>query len=90
MLFTTGYIPCLGTYPGPATPRPLRIKAQQLDTSMNLVARDILGLSKLDWNSSAFCNRLPVTIGVSRKVGAIMAELINFGGTPPQSYKFYM
>ncbi|MGB2828410.1 MAG: hypothetical protein WBC50_09500 [Dehalococcoidales bacterium] len=90
MLFTTGYVPCLGTYPGPATPRPLRISAQQLDTSMNLVSRDILGLSKLDWNSSAFYTRLPVTIGVSRKVGAIMAELINFGGTPPQSYKFYM
>ncbi|MBN2334346.1 hypothetical protein JXL21_02220 [Candidatus Bathyarchaeota archaeon] len=90
MLFSTGYVPCLGTYPGPAVPRPLRITTQQLDTSMNLVARDILGLSKLDWNSSAFYTRLPVTIGVSRKVGAIMAELINFGGTPPQSYKFYM
>lgn len=90
MLFTTGYVPCLGTYPGPATPRPLRLTAQQLDTSMGLVARDVLGLSKLDWNSSAFYSRLPVTIGVSRKVGAIMAELINFGGTPPQSYKYYM
>ena len=90
MLFSTGYVPCLGTYPGPATPRPLRISAQQLDTSMNLVSRDILGLSKLDWNSSAFYTRLPVTIGVSRKVGAIMAELINFGETPPQSYKYYM
>ena len=90
MLFSTGYVPCLGTYPGPATPRPLRINCQNLDTSINLISRDILGLSKLDWNSSSFYTRLPVTIGVSRKVGSIMAELVNFGGTPPQSYKFYM
>ena len=90
MLFTTGYVPCLGTYPGPSTPRPLRITCQHLDTSINLISRDILGLSKLDWNSSAFYSRLPVTIGVSRKVGAIMAELVTFGQEPPQSYKFYM
>lgn len=90
MLFTTGYIPPLGTYPGPSSPRPLHLICQRLDTSIESVCRDILGLTKLDWNSSTFCTRMPVTIGVSRKVGAVMAEMVTAGGKPPSSYRFYM
>ncbi len=90
MLFTTGFISSLGTYPGATVPRPLHIVCQRLDTSMETVCRDILGLTKLDWNSSAFCTRIPVTIGVSRKVGAMMAEMVVVGVTPPTSYRYYM
>jgi hypothetical protein len=49
-----------------------------------------MGLTKLDWNSSTFYSRMPVTIGVSRKVGAVMAEMVSGGKTPPSSYRFYM
>jgi len=90
ILFTTGYIPALGTYPGPSSPRPIHLICQKLDTSVESVCRDILGLTKLDWNSSTFCMRMPVTIGVSRKVGSVMAEMVSAGGSPPTSYKFYM
>jgi hypothetical protein len=51
---------------------------------------DMMGLTKLDWNSSTFYTRMPVTIGVSRKVGAVMAEMVATGGTPPSSYRFFM
>lgn len=90
MLFTTGFISSLGTYPGATVPRPLHIVCQRLDTSIEIVCDDILGLTKLDWNSSAFCTRIPVTIGVSRKVGAVMAEMVAEDATPPTSYRFYM
>ena len=90
MLFTTGFIPALGTYPGPSVPRPLHVSCQRLDTSIETVCRDILGLTKLDWNSSTFCTRLPVTIGVSRKVGSVMAEMMAGTDNPPASYKYYM
>ena len=90
ILFTTGFVPPLGTYPGPSAPRPLHLICQKLDTSIESVCRDILGLTKLDWNSSTFCTRMPVTIGVSRKVGAVMAEMVSVGVAPPSSYRFYM
>ena len=90
MLFTTGFIPALGTYPGSSVPRPLHISCQRLDTSIETVCNDILGLTKLDWNSSTFCMRMPVTIGVSRKVGSVMAEMVAGTDNPPASYKYYM
>lgn len=90
MLFTSGYVPALGTYPGPSAPRPLHVRCPRLDTSIETVCADILGLSKLDWNSSTFYTKLPVTIGVSEKVGDILAEMALLGITPPTSYKYYM
>jgi hypothetical protein len=90
MLFTSGYVPALGTYPGPSAPRPLHLRCQRLDTSIETVSTDILGLSKLDWNSSTFYTKLPVTIGVSEKVGDILAEMALAGITPPTSYRYYM
>jgi hypothetical protein len=90
MLFTSGYVPALGTYPGPAAPRPLHIISQRTDTSMEMICKDILGLSKLDWNSSTFYTKKPVTIAVSEKVGNILAEMTLLKVTPPSNYRFYM
>ena len=90
ILFTSGYVPALATYPGPSVPVPLHLIIQKKDTSIETICRDILCLTKLDWNASAFYTRMPVTIGVSRKVGAVMAEMVNVTKEPPSSYKFYM
>jgi hypothetical protein len=90
ILFTSGYVTALGTYPGPSAPRPLHVRCQRLDTSIEMVCADILGLSKLDWNSSTFYTKLPVTIGVSDKVGDILAEMVLADITPPSSYRYYM
>ena len=89
-LFTSGYVSALGSYPGPSAPRPLHLKCPRIDTSIETISEDILGLSKLDWNSSAFYTKLPVTIAVSKKVGDILAEMVLANITPPKSYKYYM
>ncbi len=90
ILFTTGYVPVLATYPGPTVPRPLLLKCQNIDTSIETICSDIMSLTKLDWNTSTFYTKMPVTIGVARKVGAVMAEMVADGGEPPSSYRFYM
>jgi hypothetical protein len=90
MLFTSGYVPALGSYPGPSAPRPLHLICQRMDSSMETICNDILGLTKLDWNSSAFYTRLPVTLAVSHKVGDILAEMVLANITPPKSYRYYM
>jgi hypothetical protein len=89
-LFTSGFVPALGTYPGPAVPRPLYLDCPRIDTSIELIATDILGLSKLDWNSATFYTRLPVTLSVSEKVGNILAEMVLADIPPPSSYRYYM
>lgn len=89
-VFTTGYIPALDTYPGSTTPNPLEVNPARLDTNPRRVAEDLLSLTKLDWNTTAFARREPVTISVSRKVGHILSEMRAQGTSPPQPYRFYM
>lgn len=90
-LFTTGFIPSLGTYPGGSIPKPIAIQPYRLDTTPFKVSKDILALTKLDWNSADFCTRLPATISVSEKVGNILSEMRNnLIKEPPPAYRYYM
>lgn len=90
VLYTTGFIPSLSTYPGSTVPEPLIINWARKDSTVSLLAKDVLALTKLDWNNSDFCTALPVTISVSRKVGEILAESRAKEVTPPSIYRYYM
>jgi hypothetical protein len=90
-LFTTGFIQSLGTYPGAKVPMPLEIDIARLDTTPAQICRDVMALTKLDWNTADFCRREPVTLSVSRKVGSILAEMRNQAiDNPPEGYRYYM
>lgn len=89
-LYTIGYIPCLDTYPGSFVPDPIEVIIEKSDSDIRTLAKDIMDLSKLDWNSTEFCKRLPATIAVSRKVGYIMGELRGSDIEPPSAYCNYM
>ncbi|MHA1381471.1 MAG: argonaute/piwi family protein [Candidatus Helarchaeota archaeon] len=91
-IFTTGYISAFDTYPGSTVPIPLRIKIEDGETEIKQIATDIMNLTKLDWNTSNFANRLPVTISVSKKVGEIMGELTvtKKDLSLPPAYAYYM
>lgn len=74
-LFTTGFVSVLGTYQGYRVPKPIVIKPDEhTSTPIQEIAKEILAFTKLDWNSSHFCKKIPVTIQVSRSVGGILAE----------------
>ncbi|MBA7550693.1 hypothetical protein ES705_43216 [subsurface metagenome] len=89
-LYTTGYIPCLDTYPGSMIPKPIEVIVEKSDSETKTLARDIINLTKLDWNSTDFCKRMPVTLSISKKVGKIMGELRGRDITPPTAYSNYM
>lgn len=90
-IFTTGFIPTLETYPGAQVPRPILMKPKLMDSPLRTVIEEILALSKLDWNNTNFCDHLPVTITVSRKVAKILAEPRAKSLSHPQiQYKWYM
>jgi hypothetical protein len=88
-LYTDGYIPFLKTYPGPRAPRPLEIIEHYGDSPWNRVLREILALTKMNWNTASFSCTDPITIAFSRRVGEVLAELPE-GVEPRQEYRYYM
>ena len=88
LLFTTGYVPRIRTYPGPGIPRPLLV-THQGDSQLRTVCQDIMGLTKLNWNTTSFSTYLPITLEFSKKVGRVLSELPR--DRPLQHhYRFYM
>ena len=87
-LFTSGYVPWWDEYPGPHIPAPLQIGSCG-PTDIRQRAKEILALTKMNWNSTEGIGRHPITISFARKVGALMTELSD-NQTPNPSYRFYM
>ncbi len=88
LLYTSGYSPRLRTYPGHRIPKPLLI-VHSGDSEVREVCKEIMGLTKLNWNTTAFATYLPITLAFSEKVGAVLSELEE--GKPLQNhYRFYM
>jgi len=86
-LFTTGYMPEWGTYPGPHVPMPLQIRAnEKIDVVQ--AANDVLALTRMNWNTASITGGRPVTLSFSRRVGGIMAEAGE--GELLSSFRYYM
>jgi hypothetical protein len=75
-LYTTGYVPEQSVYNGPGVPTPIVVSPHEeyFSGDYRRICREILTFTKLDWNSSDFCKRLPVTIGIANEVSDILAE----------------
>ena len=90
-LYTKGFVLDLQTYPGSHLPSPFMIQKARGDSSMQTVCKDILALTKLNWNTADFCCGVPITIGFSRNVGEILKEFDDADAYPPSRlYRFYM
>lgn len=87
-LFTMGYVSWWDEYPGPHIPAPLEIGICG-KSDIRERARELLALTKMNWNSSEGLGRYPITISFARKVGMLMTELSE-NQTPNPSYRFYM
>lgn len=88
MLYTTGWIPSLG-YDHGHVPSPLEIADHCGDTARTELLREVLVLTKMNWNSAAFCEAQPITLRFSRQVGEILQEVPSTVVPQPQ-YAYYM
>jgi hypothetical protein len=91
-LWTNGYLPQLDTYIGPETPNPLfitvlRSKLQMPD--INTVLNDIMGLTKINYNSCNFNDGLPVTVRFANMVGDVLT-MGSAKGADRQPFKYYV
>jgi hypothetical protein len=90
-LYTKGYIPELKTYPGVHVPAPFQIIRARGDSSYKEICKEILALTKLNWNTADFCCGLPITIGFARNVGQVLKVFDEKDNEEPEkSYRFYM
>ena len=71
-LFTTGFMPELGTYPGPHVPQPFEVRGVGEDASE--AAQDVLNLTRMHWNTADIRAKWPVSLSFARRVGGILDE----------------
>ncbi len=88
-LFGSGFKPRLGTYDGWETPAPLQIDIQHGDADVVDVARDILGLTKLNYNACNAGDTQPVTVKFSDAVGEILVSNPTVTDRQP-TFRFYI
>lgn len=89
LLYTMGYMPYLRTYPGARVPQPIEILEHHGDGAWDTNLGEILGLTKMNWNSADFAGSMPVTLAFARKVGQVLAEMPP-GTKPREEFRFYM
>lgn len=89
LLYTRGSVPFFETYPGAYVPKPVLLRAQTADTSALSLAREVLSLTKMNWNNTQFDGSLPITIRASRQVGKLLRYL-NPCDPIETRYSFYM
>lgn len=89
ILYTRGSVHRYQTYPGMYIPAPLEIRIVDAVSSPKTVCKEILGLTKMNWNNTQFDNKYPITIGCARRVGEIM-KYLGENEHPKESYAFYM
>jgi hypothetical protein len=72
LLWTSGYIPSLDTYPGRETPNPLLIEIARGEAELDTVINDVMGLTKVNFNACLYSDGLPVTLRFADAVGEIL------------------
>ena len=89
LIYTKGYIPYQRAYLGPRVPKPLEITQHFGDATQDDIAKEMLALSRLDWNTTDYTSLLPLTLKCAYRVGEILG-LVPEGAPIKQQYKFYM
>lgn len=74
-LYLSGFVPYHDVYSGPYIPRPLEVSRDFGESSILELSKDILKLSKLNFNNTALECGEPVTIRAAKKVGDILKNV---------------
>ena len=90
MLWTKGFVPRIQTALGLEAPSPLDIRIDKGDADLDVVLRDILALTKLNYNACQYGDGLPVTLRFADKIGNILTATAEQANCPPLSFKYYI
>jgi hypothetical protein len=89
LLYTRGSVPYYGTYPGLRVPRPLLlVPHENSDSALPKLAEEVLALTKVNWNTTQFDQKLPAPIKAAREVGRILKHIEYGVPTSPDFRKY--
>jgi hypothetical protein len=89
-LATNGFVPRLQTYYGSEVPVPLSVTINRGEADIHVVLQDILGLTKLNYNSCRHSDGMPVTLKFADAVGEILTSGPSHDGDPPLPFRHYI
>lgn len=89
LLYLKGSVNFFETYPGMYVPRPLEFVAYRAETPIEQLGREMLSLSKLNWNNTQFDGGEPITVRAARRVGDIL-KCVAEGGKVQPTFRFFM
>lgn len=89
-LWTRGFVPRLQTYQGREVPRPLSIEICHGQADLMQVMKDVLGLTKVNFNRCDFADGEPVTLRFADMVGEILTATPIAHDLPPLPFKHYI
>lgn len=89
LIYTRGSVDFFSTYPGMYVPRPLIMYCDDVEQTPKFLAKEILALTKMNWNSTQFDNFFPITVEASRNVAKIL-RYIDLKESIEPRYSYYM
>lgn len=89
VLYTKGSVEFFETYPGMYVPWPFAFRCEAVEQTPRQLAREILALTKMNWNHTQFDGGQPITVEAARRVGHIL-KYVEQGQTIAARYSFYM
>jgi hypothetical protein len=90
LLWTTGFVPALDTYPGREVPNPLSVEIVRGEADLDVVLKDVMGLTKMNFNACIFADGLPVTLRFANSVGEIITSAPADRVIPPLPFRHYI
>jgi len=85
LLYLRGSVDFFQTYPGQYIPKPIAFCCEQTEQTPKFLAREILALSKMNWNDTQFDGGSPITIAAARKVSGILKYI---GPDDPVAHRY--
>jgi len=79
-LWTKGFIPRIQTQLGLETPNPISVEVTQGENDILKVCKDILALTKLNYNACIFADGSPVTLRFADSIGEVLTAGKNIKG----------
>jgi len=75
IIYLKGTVPYFKVYPGAYIPRALEFTLDEGETNAGELAKELLGLSKLNFNNTQFDTGDPITVRAARRVGDILKHV---------------
>jgi len=85
IVYLRGTVPYFKMYPGMYVPRALEFAIEEGETRPLELAKELLSLSKLNFNNTQFDGGDPITIRAARRVGDILKHVVAMPGFAVQS-----